>query len=203
MLQSVALAVKEAMRSKGYLVFGNEQKGYDLNLVGIRTNDLNANTFNDHFVVMYLYEGRWCLFDLPCTTDPGLYWREHPMNVNGTAILKPGQYRSAYSIGEHKGYPALVQRVELPVYRDDNHNPLLEPDESTVERGYFGINIHRASSKHASTQVDKWSAGCQVIADPYHFEFLMMLCRKSVALFSNAFTYTLLTEDDIPEISAS
>lgn len=192
-----AEAVKAAIRRKGYVVFGDEAKGYDLNLIGVRTADLGSNRFNDHFVVMYLYDGQWCLFRFPCTTDPGLYWREHPMNVEGTALLKPGQYRGAYQIGEHKGYPALVQRTELSVYRDNDRDPLLEPDESTVQRGFFGINIHRANAEKASVEVNKWSAGCQVFADPYHFDFFMALCRKSASIFGNAFTYTLLTENDL------
>ena len=194
----IASEIKAAIRKKGYVVFGDESKGYDLNLIGVRSADINSNKFNDHFIVMYLYEGEWCFFRFPCTTDPGLYWRQNPMNVAGTALLKPGQYRGAFQLGEHKDYPALVQRTELPVYRDADRDMVLEPDESTVQRGFFGIHIHRANAKTASVEVNKWSAGCQVLADPYHFEFLMELCRKSASIFGNAFTYTLLTEDDLP-----
>ena len=189
------LEIKAAMRSKNYLVFGSE-KGYDLNLFGIRTADNRANSFNDIVGVMYMYDGRWNSFCFPATTDPGLYWREHPMNVDGTAILKPGQYRGAYKVGEHKGYPALQQLSPLSVYRDSNKDNILDMDESTVQKGMFGINIHRASSHRGSTQVDKWSAGCQVLQDPLQFEFLMSLAKKAANIFGNSFTYTLLTEDD-------
>ena len=36
--------------------------------------------------------------------------------------------------------------------------------------GVFGINHHRANSKTTSTQVDKWSAGCQVQPNPVLFD---------------------------------
>ena len=40
-------------------------------------------------------------------------------------------------------------------------------DEESVQEGNFGINIHRATKYGLIknlTQIDKWSAGCQVIA---------------------------------------
>lgn len=191
-----AQIIKAAMRRKGYVVFGNDVKGYDLNLVGIRTRDTRANKFNDHLVVMWLWDGQWNLFAFPATTDPGVYWRNNPMRVEGTAVLVPGQYRGAYQIGEHKSYPALVQRKDVKVYRDDNRDDVLDLDPTTIQEGMFGINIHRASASKPSTTVDKWSAGCQVLQDPLQQAFLMELARKSAELFGNAFTYTLLTEDD-------
>jgi len=188
--------IKAAMRHKGYVVFGNEAKGYDLNLFGIRTNDDHSNKFNDIVGVMYLAQGQWNHFMFPATTDPGIYWRENPMNVDGTAILVPGQYRGAYKVGTHKGYPALQQKKPLKVYRDGDKDEILDMDPSTIKEGMYGINIHRANAKQASSEVNKWSAGCQVLADPFQFEFLMALCEKAKSLFGNSFTYTLLEESD-------
>ncbi len=188
-------AIAIIMRSKGYKVFENA-KGYDLNLFGIRTDDVDANTFNDWVGVMYRAGGAWNLFAFPATTDPGLYWREKPMNVKGTAILKPGQYRGSHMVGQHKGYAALQQKGPVAVYRDADGDAELDTDESTVDEGMFGINIHRASTKGASTRVGKWSAGCQVVQDPLHFDFLMAMARKSAGIYGNSFTYTLLAQSD-------
>jgi len=186
----------KAMEAKGYAVFKDE-KGYDLNLIGVRTADTEANTFNDWLCVMYQQHGVWNLFAFPATTDPGLYWRLHPMNALGTAMLKPDQYRGAWKLGKHKGkYNALVQGKDVTVYRDADRDSLLEPDEGNTETGMFGINIHRSNPQQASANVDKWSAGCQVLADPIHFDFLMALANKSAELYGPHFTYTLLTERD-------
>lgn len=188
--------IKAAMRRKGYWVFGDQKRGYDLNIFGIRTTDNNANTFNDVIGVMYLSQDQWNCFMFPGTTDPGVYWRTHPMNVDGTAILVPGQYRGSHKLGEHKGYPALQQQKPLKVYRDKDKDEILEMDPDTIKEGMYGINIHRANPSQASSQVDKWSAGCQVIADPFQFEFLMALVKKAASIFGNGFTYTLLEDTD-------
>ena len=189
-----AEAIKKAMRGKGYMVFGGSD--YDLNVVGIRTKDMASNQFNDWLGVMYLQDGRWVKLMFPATTDPGLYWRENPMNAKGTALLKPGQYRGAYQIGSHKGAPALVQAADLPVYRDDDRDGFIEADEKKLDTGMFGINIHRANREDVSREVGKWSAGCQVVADPMHFHLFMKLAVKSAERYGDKFTYTLLTEAD-------
>jgi len=192
--------VKAVMRSKDYWVFGNEQRGYDLNLFGIRSKDRTANVFNDVIGVMYLESGGWCSFMFPATTDPGLYWRENPSNVEGVAVLAPGQYLGAYRIGSHRGYPALQQHKPVKVFRDNDRDPLLDLRPSTIREGMYRINIHRASPTSASPFVNRWSAGCQVLADPIHFHFLMSLARKSASIFGNSFTYTLLDEGDFGEM---
>ena len=183
------------MRSKGYKVFENA-KGYDLNLFGIRTDDASADSFNDWVGVMYRAGDVWAMFAFPATTDPGLYWREQPMNVKGTAILKPDQYRGSHMVGRHKGYGALKQKGPVTVYRDADRDAELDMNEAAVDEGMFGINIHRASSRRASTRVSKWSAGCQVLQDPIHFDFLMAMARKSATIYGNSFTYTLLAQSD-------
>lgn len=188
-------AIKVAILRNGYIIFDDE-RGYDLNIFGIRTNDLKSNSFNDLIGVMYLFDGKWNSFCFPATTDPGMYWRENPMNVDGTAILVPGQYRGAYKIGKHKGYSALQQQKPLKIYRDSNKDDTLDMNSDSIKEGMYGINIHRASQANLSTKVNKWSAGCQVIQDPLQFEFLMSLARKASKIYGNSFTYTLLTEDD-------
>jgi hypothetical protein len=183
------------MRSKGYVVF-ESPKPFDLNIYGVRTRDLTANRFNDWIGVMYLQDGIWCNHIYPATTDPGTYYRENPMNVSGTAVLRPGQYRGVYILDKHNGYDALRQRGPMVVYRDANRDTLLELDEDNIEEGMFGLNLHRASLSKIATSVDKWSAGCQVVQLALHFDFLIALARAAVREHGNSFTYTLLTEQD-------
>lgn len=190
-----AKQVIDAATRIGYAVFKRE---HDLNLIGIRTKDDTANTFNDWFTVSHLRaNGTWAFYAFQATTDPGLYWRINPINVNGTAIVVPGQYRGLWGRGKHQGkYDALVQVGKIKVYRDANKNAKLEAGK--VEEGLFGINCHRANPDKASAQVDKWSAGCQVLADPDDFAFLLTLCHKQwVAGLGDRYSYTLLEEADL------
>lgn len=183
-------AIKQICRAKGFRFF--EAGDYNLNLVGIRnTRDLHANTFNDLFCVAFQVRGQTKLLQYACTTDPGIYYRQNPINVNGTAILPPGQYPGMWEIGKHQGqYPALVQRIPVTVIRDRNRDASLNLN-ATTDTGLFGINCHRAREHGTSTQVDKWSAGCQVIANGGHFAELMQCAQRAAQIHGNSFTYTL------------
>lgn len=192
--------IKRAMRAKGYLVFGDESKGYDLNLFGIRSKNRRANRFDDLVGFMYLENGRWICYVFPATTDPGSYWLEEPGRVDGTAILVPGQYRGAYKVGTHKGYAALQQQKPVKVYRDADRDEILDMDPATIQEGLFGINIHRAHATHASPLVNKWSAGCQVLADPIHFGFILATAKEAVSRWGNSLTYTLLEAEDVEAV---
>ena len=185
----------DVMRGKNYKVFKNS-KGHDLNIVGIRTSSIDANTFNDWIAVFYTFDNNWNFFTFPITTDPGTFWRLKPMNVKGTAIMKPGQYRGAYKIGTHKRYKALQQKSDITVYRDANRDNHLDTEGVKEDKGMVAINIHRSGKTRASRLVDDWSAGCQVFQDPDHFLFFLTLCEKARTKFGNSFTYTLLREED-------
>ena len=119
----------------------------------------------------------------------------------GTAILKPGQYRGSHKIRKHQGrYEALGQCRPVTVYRDNNRDDIYNLNTENTDTGLFGINIHRAT-KYAgkkSSQVDKWSAGCQVIAANDDWTKFMKIMRKARDIWSNSFTYTLIESKDIP-----
>lgn len=189
--------IKNAMEAKDYAIFTGGR--YNVNIVGIRSNEMRANKFDDWIAVFYDDEDdtRFHLFQ--CTTDPGTYWLKNPSRVEGTAILVPNQYRGVYKVDYHSGkYLALCQRGgEVAVFRDPDRDNLLDMDPDTIMWGWFGINIHHASYTGTSTQVDKWSAGCQVIASIDDFNTFMSIVQKSKYVYGNSFTYTLLTEKDL------
>ena len=185
----------QVMRAKGYRVF-EDARGYDLNIIGIRSTEIDQERFNDWITVSYLQDGRWNYFCFPGTTDPGSFYLQQPLNVKGTAILKPGQYRGSHKIGRHKNYKALQQQANLTVYRDNNRDGYLNTANMPEDTGMHAINIHRSNAHRPSTVIGKWSAGCQVIQDPVHFNFLMDLCEVSRERFGNSFSYTLLEEAD-------
>jgi len=183
------------MNRKGYAVFENDSKPLNLNYVGIR-DSASVNSFNDQLVMFWKYRGQWNSFYRPGSTDPGTYWLHHPMNPHGTAILKEDQYRGAWKLGLHKGYEALVQLKEVTVIRDANKDGVLDIGGGTEETGFFGINHHRANAKSESTQVDKWSAGCQVTADPHLYDVFIKICQESAEVWGEGLTYTLLNVND-------
>jgi hypothetical protein len=200
--------IQAAVEAKGYVYF-QSPRGYDVNIIGIRNSTTDGrvtNAFDDLITVSYLNTLRydeeecWNYHEFPCTTDPGTHWVENILSESGVAILKPNQYRGSHKIGLHQGkYEALRQKKPLQVYRDankDNHYDLLEEN---IQKGIFGINIHRATAKpnRKSTRVDKWSAGCQVIAANADFNTFMKICNKAKGIWGNSFTYTLINSSDI------
>ena len=186
----------ETMEKKGYKVFENK---WDLNIIGVRKKDGIPNKFDDRiYVICKNDSNEWQEWSWSATTDPGTYWMTESMNKLGTAILKEGQFRGSWKIGLHKGEkPALVQIKPVTVYRDNDHDAQHDYNlgEST---GLYGINIHRAGAN--STNVDKWSAGCQVFAKDSDFEKFMAICGKQVAAgHGDIFSYTLLKEEWLTE----
>jgi hypothetical protein len=173
----------------------DDTHNFNLNIVGVRSADNQVNVFNDWMTVFWNYSGHWNFLAFQCTTDPGIYWLNNPMNPDGTAILVPDRYPGMWSLGKHRGkYPALVQAKSCEVVRDYNRDKNLNFNSGVREKGLFGINCHRANEKNRSIQVDKWSAGCQVFSDPDDYRIFLAICQKSVENWGNSFTYILLDE---------
>lgn len=191
--------IKSTVIAKGYKWF--ETGDFNLNLVGIRNSDTGdkvTNKFDDTFFIAYKDEGKYKVLNYACTTDPGAHWQQSPINAGGTASLVPNQYRSTWKIDLHQGlYKALKQFKPVDVYRDKDKDLKYTRHIEDATQGIYGINIHRANSNHASLVVDKWSAGCQVIADPKDFANLMYLAHVAAQKYGNSFTYTLLESKDI------
>lgn len=187
---------KKTLEAKGYKYF---VKGdYNLNLIGVRSNK-QGNEFNDYFICEYWNKsGNKYTLIYPCTTDPGYKSLVNPVNIKGTAILVPNQYLGTWKIGYHKGqYKALVQCKPVEVYRDNTKDYYLDLDPRTIDKGMFGINIHKAGD--ASTIVDGWSAGCIVLARKFDFNEIMNLVEQSAAIYGDKFTFTLIEEKDLKE----
>jgi|TARA_R110001592_G_scaffold152029_2_gene379225 hypothetical protein len=193
--------IEETMASKGYKYFTGGD--YDVNIIGVRNSDTKnrvTNAFDDCITLSYKVEGEWKFHCYKCTTDPGTHWVENIMREDGVAILKPGQYRGSHKIRLHQGkYEALGQKKPVKVYRDDNRDNNYDLLEENVQEGLFGINIHRATGRKGrkSTRVDRWSAGCQVIASYDDFEEFLGICKESSLIWGNSFSYTLLESKDI------
>jgi len=145
----------------------------------------------------YKLNGQYRIKSWTFTADPGTYYLENPLSKKGTAVLKSGQYIKSYALGHHRkkeSHPALLQVGKVTVYRDNDKDDIAETIGNKLETGFFGINIHRASSNVTSKIINKWSAGCQVFANKKDHTQLLTLCRNFREAKHNRFTYTLINE---------
>lgn len=192
-------AILDVLEKKGFAVFDGDN--YDLNLIGIRSSNSIAGKFDDLMVCVYRINGEWHQETWKITTDPGIYWlqdKKKKGNKKGTAVLVEGQYRSTWTIDYHGGrYKALCQRSgAVKVYRDANKDNVIDKDKSTIDEGYFGINIHRAHSQYELDTVGAYSAGCQVFKRVEDFDRLMWLAGQQIRHNPTytKFSYTLIDE---------
>jgi hypothetical protein len=194
--------IEKAVKSKGYVWFnGLNEKGYDVNIVGVRNNSPSTfkkvtNVFDDFITLTFKDEnGVLQYYCWSATTDPGKKGVQNFQNSKGIARLVPGQYRGVYSLSLHGGkYKALCQRLgNVTVWRDKNRD--LVYDQVVKDTGMFGINIHKAGQD--SKWVDNWSHGCQVFKKVKDFNEFMKICKKASKIWGNKFSYTLIESTDI------
>lgn len=203
MLEGITIEhLVETFKSLGHVVF---TKPNSINLFGVRSDQQKANDFDDRIGAFWKDEtGQGNIISFAGTTDPGTFWLKKPMKVDGTAIMIADQYRAAYKIGNFKGYKCLRQVNPMKYVRDNNRDGVLDfftkNPEAKIEEAVIGSHIHRANAERMSTKVNKWSAACQVVADPLCYAMLMDLCFKSAAQFGNSFTYTLIYQHDIEKV---
>jgi hypothetical protein len=188
--------IEKAVKEKGYAWFEGA-KDYDVNIVGVRNSSTGqkvTNVFDDVITVSFKINGVWQYKEWANTTDPGKKGVLEYHNTAGVARLVEGQYRGSHTIRLHQGkYEALGQAKNVKVYRDANKD--LNYDETKIQEGVFGINIHKAGAN--STYVENWSEGCQVFKKSADFEEFMKICRKARDIHGNSFTYTLIESSDI------
>ena len=188
--------IETAVKAKGYAWFEGA-KDYDVNIVGVRNSapgQTVTNVFDDVITVSFKIDGVWQYKEWANTTDPGKKGVMQFGNKAGVARLVEGQYRGSHTIRLHQGkYEALGQAKNVKVYRDANKD--MKYDETKIDEGVFGINIHKAGAD--STYVENWSEGCQVFKRSADFEEFMTICRKAKTIHGNSFTYTLIESADI------
>ena len=181
--------IEAAVKAKGYKWFDNK-----LNIVGVRNSapgQTVTNAFDDWLTLSRLDNGVWKYYEWAATTDPGRKGVMEYHNAAGVARVVPGQYIDSHAVGLHQGkYEALKQQKPVKVYRDANRDLIY--DETRIQEGVFGINIHKAGVD--STLVENWSEGCQVFKREQEFVAFMALAKASG---QTAFTYTLIESKDI------
>jgi len=193
--------IKDVMSKKKYKFFlGN----LDVNCIWERTNDTITNKFTDFLHICYLDNNKEMIITIPVTTKPGLKGSILEPNtvegVTGTAIIKPGQYLKSWefrdTFKEFSKYPYFRQIGKIDYWRDgdkDNQIDKIQDQEDKI----FGTHWHKMSQvdTYGSGQINNWSLGCMGAAEP-EFKKILPIIRKSVKLYGNKFTGTILESND-------
>ena len=189
------------MRDYNFKVF---EKEYSVNIYLLRSDNNQAGKFDD--VIGLFYWDRWKKLNemrFRGTTEAGRYYLNNPLNVDGTAIILPGQYKGSHKIGLHKGTPALEQKGNMKYIRDANKDGVLNfelaQDEDNIIEGNFKTNIHTVVNDTPGRQIGRASAGCPVIASTFEYAIFFAACKASSEIYGNSFTTTLITENELKE----
>lgn len=174
-----------------YKIFESNLYPYNLNIVGWRSKIGRVNKYDD-FLALYWFSAKkeWNMRSWSITTKPGTPWLLKPINPNGAAVLVPGQYIESYERGIYKNKTALLQRKPVNVYRDNDLDNEIDITHSKIDKGYFGIHIHRGGK--FSNFVNRNSAGCQVFKNANEFDEFFEIIKLSSMYWGPFFTYTLL-----------
>jgi len=209
---------------KGYTINTHRGKfNANLNIWGIRTLDVDTSRYNDYIIifrqlfnsynlktevkvksktytriVQIIDNCAWVIDVFVGTTDPSKDNLVSPINKNGTAILKEGQYKGMFRSGKHHNdYEAFVQNRPCIVYRDNNKDGLLDYN-GKQETGMFGINFHKASKWKIVDLIGLYSAGCQVVKSVRDYEDIIIpLKRVSEKEGFKEWDYTLINIDNL------
>jgi hypothetical protein len=193
------------MKVKGYQIHTTDGKRNIVYVEGMNTdgtlNDDRPNWFNDvRCVFEYRGDTPEMLGIWQATTEPGLFYTQHPLNPNGCARIQFGQYR-AWKVGRHgnqDNHEALVQCDNVTLCRDLNRDFSRKSDK--LFTGFnFGINQHWGGDSPVDA-IGRWSAGCLVgRMREGHREF-MRIVKEDVDYVKNkgyVFSTTIIAGDDL------
>lgn len=115
-----------------------------VNICGVRSLNMEADKFDDAIIAFNSKD----FIVTPATTDPGLYYRNNPLNLNGTAILPIGFHKDMWTYGKHRNkYGAMVQVDLCRVIRDNDKDDLINytipPDAKIIGTDMTYYNYHK------------------------------------------------------------
>lgn len=183
------------------------------NIIGVRTKLDIPDVFNDLLAVVYKESGAEKMKVFCITADPGVFYQKNLLNSSGCAVIEPGQWVDAYSIGYHKGYDgtkinpktntpypahrALILTGHIMIKRDADKDGVAGNNGAVMKGDGTGCNIHGALRADITRTIGPWSAGCQVFAAWKEKEAFIDICEKYRTLVHNKFTYTLIKEEQL------
>ncbi|MBD2449572.1 peptidoglycan-binding protein [Nostoc sp. FACHB-152] len=200
----IASKIVKYMLAQNYQVFTGSKEYNIVYVEGMDGNwSLNSdrpNEFNDRRIVIEVVNGVPKIVDhWQATTEPGRYYTLSPMNPEGAARIKFGQYK-AWAVGMHgnaERHEALVQVAPITVHRDFNKDFMRTGDK--LDTGLFFVNQHWGYDA-PSNDIKNASAGCLVgRMRQGHREFMSIIKqdRRYVANNDYIFYTTVIPGDDL------
>ncbi|MEA5506027.1 peptidoglycan-binding domain-containing protein [Halotia wernerae UHCC 0503] len=200
----IASRIVKYMLAENYQVFTAPKEYNIVYIEGMNGNwSLNSdasNQFNDRRIVIEVVDGVPKIVDhWQATSEPGAYYTYNPMNPEGAARIKFGQYK-AWAVGMHGNadrHEALVQVRPITVYRDFNKDFQRTGDKTDI--GFFYVNQHWGYDA-PSNDIKNASAGCLVgRMRQGHREFMAIIKqdRRYVANNDYVFYTTIIPGDDL------
>ena len=181
-------SIEKAYAKKGYKFF----KGHmNLNTGFVRMDDIFTNTYSDVAFNAYQKNGKNILEIYDGSTKAGHFWVKNPVThegVTGVAVVLEGQTKMQWVDGKDNFHQSahLAQIVEAVRYYRDTDKDMFIDRNAPISTGYIGVNCHWANGSY----VERWSAGCLVVAIPGYFEWASTI-RQSVAIYGKIITLSV------------
>jgi hypothetical protein len=172
-----------------------------------RHNVDTFNVFNDRRTVFHFDKNGSPVMDLNvlCTTEPGRFFTNSPLNADGAARIAFGQYK-AWAVGIHhpeltapRRHEALVQAGNISIFRDKNKDGIRPGDKQVTVGSGAGINQHSGLNQPAG-DIGKLSAGCLVGQnDAEHKKFMKVVRAEPRFLVNHGYKFmtTIIAGDDL------
>jgi len=176
----------------------------EINVFGIRDErGMDDDILNDWICIADSRTKKVYKFKGSC--DPGVYYTNHMISsgLPGVAHIADGFHENVYMVGLHRGkYEALIQiGAKIRIWRDIDKN-YKQTRKDKKCRGWFGTNIHRMSDWKILKSIGRYSAGCQIIADPKEFKQFLSIIKNSKYYKryrgGSRFSYMIITINEIP-----
>jgi hypothetical protein len=191
------------MNNNKYVVY----KDGKVNIVGVRKYPFIGQPISDRFddliYIIWFEGGKWVGYKYACTTKPGLSVMKGNTNYPGN-YLAEGQYLEVWVNTTYHDHPAFADSKKFNTYFDRNKDAVWNPtriESPSTGGGFFqhSVYVGKYPNDDASkSNVDTWSAGCQVIPNRNkQLQFQSLIRAQAAKSGQKKYTYTLLKSSDI------